>query len=169
MQINPDKQSAWLGPLLKGRWTPDLSREFATPAAAALVAARGGSVKFLGGGTLTKSFGEGEKATTVELAYVNAVHEGTCFRLFPELLAKLACYATFRPRVPTLVSALRTRALEWAKTQHLTAEETADTLGPTVAMAYLPTAQEIAGQKVLQATGTDGSLPEAEGWWSRDL
>lgn len=168
LSLNPDKRSRWLGGLLSGRWTPDLSREFAHPSAAALVAARGGEVKFLGGGTLKKTHGEGD-GKVVELAYVNAVHEGTCFRLFPELLALLASYATFRKRGPTLVSALRTRGLEWAKAQKLTAEETADMIGPTTAMAYFPSAQEIAGQKLLRGADAMGSLPEAQGWWSADV
>lgn len=168
LSLNPDKARLWLGGLLSGRWTPDLSAEFAHPSAAALVAARGGVTKFLGGGTLKQTIGEGQEKRTVEHAYVNAVHGGTCFRLFPELLARLATYATFRRRGPTLVSALRTRAIEWAKRQGFTAEVTADMIGPTVALAYLPSAQEIVGQEILGGASTDGSLPEAHGWWASD-
>jgi hypothetical protein len=169
LSLNPDKQDRWLGPLLKGRWTPDLSKEYAPAASRLFVAARGGSVKFLGGGTLKKTIGEGPERRTLELAYVNAVSGDTCYRLYPELLARLASYATFRKRSSVLVTALRTRALEWAKKQGFTAEETAEMLPPTVALAYLPSAQEIAGQEILREASTDGALPEAHGWWASDI
>nr|UYZ32450.1 hypothetical protein [Alternaria dianthicola umbra-like virus 1] len=163
LALNPDKSSYALGQLLKGRWTPDLSREFAHPMQGLFVAARGGAIKFLGGGTVTKQSPDG--GVTL-LPYVNACHSGVMFRLYPELLAKLATYATFRRREAVLVTALRTRAMEWLKQNSFSNEEAADTLGPTVALSYLPTAQEVVGQKILSVAGDKGSLPEAEGWWS---
>nr|QDH89454.1 MAG: hypothetical protein H4Rhizo432507_000001 [Riboviria sp.] len=165
LALNPDKQLKWVGSLLQGRWTPDLSKEFALPAASMFVAAREGSVKFLGGGTLEKSAGKDGEEKKV-YGYVNAVHEGTSFRLVPELLAKLTAYATFRKRDATLVSGLRMRCVEWCKTHGFTAEETAEMLAPTVALAYLPSAQEVCGQKLLEAVAPGGTSPVAEGWWS---
>lgn len=163
--LNPDKQRKWLSGLLSGRWTPDLSEEFAHPAAASLVAARRGAVKFLGGGTLTIPAAEGKENTT--LAYVNAVHEGRAFRLFPELLAKLSLYASFRLRGPALVLALRTRATEWCKLQGIPTELAAETLSPSVALAFFPTVQEEIGQDILrEGASSVGASPVAEGWWN---
>jgi len=163
LSLNPDKRNPVLGRLLKGRWTPDLSVEFAHPFADAFVRARGGDVKFLGGGTVTKSIG-GENSEV--LTYVNASYKGGVFPIYPELLAKLASYATLRERKPDLVSALRTRALEWCKRSGFSAEETAETLGPSVALAYLPSAQEVTATEILRDATSNGSLPKAEGWWS---
>lgn len=169
LQMNPDKARKYLGAILKGRWTPDLSVEFAHPRATALVAARGGEVKFLGGGMLKTEKGIGGEVTVLENAYVNAVHEGTCFRLYPELLAKLTCYSTLRKRDATLVTALRTRAIEWCKQQGFTAEDTAETLGPTVALAYTQSAQEKLATSILEHVGPNSASPVAEGWWSQGV
>jgi len=166
LSLNPDKQSRELGALLKGRWTPDLSKEFAHPMNALFVASRGGSVKFLGGGTVIKPQGEGEERTVRVLTYVNAVFEGTCFRLYPELLARLAAYATFKRREPRLLSALGTRALEWLKREGFSMEEAEETLAPTVALSWLPSSRESLGIKILQSASTTGALPETNGWWS---
>lgn len=163
--LNPDKQRLWLGTLLSGRWTPDLTAEFAHPAASGLVAARRGGVKFLGGGTVQIPVGEGE---TKELAYVNAVVGTTCFRLFPELLARLSAYATLRARDAALVGALRVRALDWCKKVGLSYEWVADTVGPSVALAYLPSEQEKVAESLLADIPTRAPL-ESAGWWTTKL
>lgn len=166
--MNPDKQSRWLGALLSGRWTPDLTAEFAHPAGMALVAARGGEVKFLGGGTVeippTK---EGEEPKINH--FVNALVGNATFRLFPELLARLASYATLRTRDATLVTGLRTRCLEWCKAEKFSYELTAEVVGPTVALAYLPTTHEQLSCEILRSQTRGGALPSAEGWWSTKL
>lgn len=169
LQMNPDKQNRHLGMLLTGRWTPDLSREFARPCDAMFVAARAAQVKFLGGGTLIKSVGEGEDIRETTNYYVNATRDGVVFKCYPELIARLASYATLRKRVPTLVTALRTRALEWCKKQGFSAEETAETIGPSVALAYFPTSQEKVATEILGEAEPNGALPKVSGWWSSDL
>jgi hypothetical protein len=109
----------------------------------------------------------GEGKETKRLSYVWAVEHGATFRLFPELLAKLATYATFRKRAPVLVQALRTRAQEWCKTNGLSAEDCADTLAQTVALAFLPTAQEVSGAKALSRLAQKPSeIAVADGWWN---
>lgn len=165
LSLNPDKQRRYLGAILKGSWTPDLTQEFAHPRFAQLVAAREGGLKFLGGGTVEIPAVEGKECKT--LSYVNAIHDGVVFRLFPELLAKLSLYATFRARGATLVAALRTRATEWCKLEKLPAELAAETVAPTVAIALSPSAQEKAGTAILRTTtDSSGASPEAEGWWN---
>lgn len=167
LQMNPDKNSLSLGRLLKGWWTPDLTSEFADGSSARLVAAYGDVVKFLGGGIVKKSLGVNEKGEErfEELVFVNAVHEGTVFQLYPELLARLGSYATYRKRSSVLVTALRSRALEWCKKMKFTMEETLETVAPSVALAYFPSKQEQAGQALFKGL-TSGRVADADGWWN---
>jgi hypothetical protein len=162
LSLNPDKQARYVGALLKGRWTPDLSREFAHPRLSAFVAARGRELKFFGGGTLNVKSAGSEKFRDV--AFVWALHEGTVFRLVPELLARLATYATFRKRNGTLVQSLRTRCQEWCKAEGVPTEVTAELLAPTVALAFSPSEQEKVGTAILE--GCQPASSGSESWWN---
>jgi len=153
-----------VGSLLKGRWTPDLTREYANCRGLRVFAdARAAGLKFLGGGTTTMVTGEGEAAVARVYAYTYAFHEGKTFRVYPELLAKLAVYASLRKRSPALVLALRTRASDWCKKVGMDIEEVAHVLAPSVAIAYLPTTQEVIGASILEQ-----HPPESlrGGWWT---
>jgi len=162
LSLNPDKQARYVGALLRGRWTPDLSREFAHPRLSAFVAARGRELKFFGGGTLSVKSAGSEKVRDV--AFVWALHGGTVFRLVPELLARLATYATFRKRNGTLVQSLRTRCQEWCKAEGVPTEVTAELLAPTVALAFSPSEQEKVGTAILE--GCQPASSESECWWN---
>jgi hypothetical protein len=47
------------------------------------------------------------------------LQDGTRHTVFPSLLAKLQCYAGFRPRNASTLMTLRHLALEWAKASRL--------------------------------------------------
>lgn len=156
--LNPDKQRRFVGGLLSGRWTPDLSCEFAHPRLSLFVAARGHAVKFLGGGMLTLSKGDVSR----DVAFVWCLHDGAVFRIVPELLARLSAYAVFRKRDAALVQSLRTRCQEWCKAEGVSTEVTADLIGPTVALAFSQTAQEKVGTNILEGIGRTSAV--AESW-----
>jgi len=128
----------------------------------AFVAARGRELKFFGGGTLNVKSAGSEKFRDV--AFVWALHEGTVFRLVPELLARLATYATFRKRNGTLVQSLRTRCQEWCKAEGVPTEVTAELLAPTVALAFSPSEQEKVGTAILE--GCQPASSGSESWWN---
>jgi hypothetical protein len=86
--------------------------------------------------------------------------------LYPELLARLAAYATFKKREPRLLSALAVRSLEWLKHEGFTMEEAGETHAPTVALSWFPSKSETLGTKILSAASAGGALPSLEGWWS---
>lgn len=162
--LNPDKQRNLVGCILRGRWTPDLTSELALDRGLSrFVEARGGAVKFLGGGTTVTKVGEGAEEVAHRLAYLWVCDKGKTFRVYPELLAKLAVYATLRKRSPALVLALRTRASEWCKKVGMDIEEAAHVLAPSVAIAYLPTTQEDIGASILETAPPAGLRG---GWWT---
>lgn len=168
LSMNPDKDNEWLGKLLKGRWTPDLSREFAPSHLASFVAAWGDRVKFLGGGTLKtlQPSGEEDKEDTVlEHTYVLAEINGSVVPLYPALLARLSSYAAFRVRGASLVQALKVRATEWCKKSCFTEEQTADTLAASVALAHYPSRVEKSATKLLEEESSVVGPPSAH-WWT---
>jgi hypothetical protein len=100
--------------------------------------------------------------------YVWADHEGTCFRLFPRLIAKLGMYATFRRRDAGLVQALRTRAQEWFKEQAIDVEVAEGSIGPSVALAFTPSTGESTGRELL-AQAKRGNAPGVDKWWESPI
>jgi hypothetical protein len=165
-ELNPDQQSKVVGSLLRGRWTPDLTTEFGVKAQALLVAARGRSLKFLGGGILEKTRGEGEKQEHIRMSYVWASVEGRVVKLYPELLARMSNYALYRKRDASLVQALRTRGATWCKEANMTQEEILETLGPSVAVSFLPATGEEVGAGLLRSDISAGSAAQVGGWWN---
>lgn len=103
-----------VGALVRGRWRPDLpSSMFSTGANLVLEYAKDG-VKIRGGGSvLVRPRGDDEPSREAYL--VIEFSDGSREVVFPRLVAKLAAYAFLRERNAVLVSALRTRALEWFK------------------------------------------------------
>lgn len=167
--LNPDKQRRWVGALFSGRWTPDLTAEMGRDAQPELVAARGGGVEFLGGGTLEIPASDDQSKSARTLSYVWARHAGTTFRLFPELLARLSCYASLRKRDAVLVTALRSRAQDWCKKIGMDAEIAGSCLAPSVAVAFSQTAQELAAEDILSTAGPGAENPKAVGWWASGI
>jgi hypothetical protein len=171
LSLNPDKDCKELGKLLKGRWTPDLSREFAPSSLHSFVAAWGDRVKFLGGGmleTLRPSDKEDAPDEVLEHPYVLAEINGSVVPLYPALLARLSAYSTFRARGASLVQALKVRAVEWCKKSCFTEEQTADTLAASVALCHHPSRVETSAQKLLQAESFVVGPPSAN-WWTSNV
>lgn len=167
LSLNPDKTNPFLGALLKGRWTPDLSCEFAPHDLARFVAAWGDRVKFLGGGILetTKTAELGTEQETLSHVYVHAEVNGSVVPIYPALLAKLSSYAAFRVRGPALVQALKVRATEWCKRNGFSEESTAETLAPSVAIAHHPSRVEASAMKLFQQESGAVEPPSAN-WWT---
>jgi len=168
LSLNPDKDCKELGKLLKGRWTPDLSREFAPSNLHSFVAAWGDRVKFLGGGmlrTTRPSDKEDQPDEVLEHPFVYAEVNGSVVPLYPALLARLSTYATFRVRGASLLQALKVRAIEWCKKSCFTEEQTADTVAASVALAHHPSRVEASAVKLLEVESSVVRPPSAS-WWT---
>lgn len=104
---------------LAGRWVPDLP-DLERPLDQVLILTwLNGGARILGGGSEVTVVGEGgEHEREVRSTFWTCeLRDGSVVVIFPELLAKLSCYAFCRKRDASLVSALRLRALEWCRAQ----------------------------------------------------
>lgn len=136
-----------LGALLAGRWTPDLPGEEAHPLRKWLAASLLDGARVLGTTQVdcVPPDGDGveqETLLTLELGTTKC-------RVYPALLAKLQAYALFRPRDAALLSALRSRALEWVRARGLEWYDVTLALPPTVALAFRASAQEESSRALL--------------------
>jgi len=105
-----------VGLFVKGRWVPDLPLPHrSTPVNFVLAHAIGGA-KILGGGSITTGSGDSQRE---EIYVVVEFSNGSRETVFPELVAGLAAYALLRERNAILLTALRSRAVEWCKTAGL--------------------------------------------------
>lgn len=102
-----------VGQFVGGRWTPDLPSGKLDDPVNMLLARRATGVKLLGEGSVV-----GEEGDTVRYCIVEHPTGEVDF-VVPSLISSLSAYSCFRVRESTLVSALRSRALDWCKKRGL--------------------------------------------------
>lgn len=144
-----------LGSFLAGRWIPDLPSYARDSAGHFLSSLLANGAKVLGGGLLPTSRKVGQETVTGETPYLRlglGVHEHV---VLVDLLAKLALYACYRRRDSTLVAALRTRAIEWAKDHGVLDRDAALLVPGTVALAFLRSSPEEAGAELLRCNALE--------------
>lgn len=162
-----------LGQVLKGRWTPDLPR-INSRDTGFLAAFMAGGARILGAGSvrLAPREGEGDKGPSRPVTFVELDLGGGRQLVCPELIAHLSNQACFRKRDSALVSSMRVRAMEWAKSRSVDLRDTALLLPGSVAVACLPSTPEQAAETVFKSRAMVGSnwFPWAmrrgvEEWW----
>lgn len=138
--------------LVKGRWTPDLPCREYSDELNMLLTHRGEGVMLLGGGKLAT-----EKDGPVSY-YVVMTPDDRVDVVCPQLIASLASYSCFRSRDATLVTALRSRALEKCKKWGLSDSHTNLLLPSAVSWAWRPSPREAVNAESV----VDAYLPN---WW----
>lgn len=141
-----------LGAFLTGRWRPDLPSTEGPTVASWLSALVVGGTRIVGGGLC--AVGDSEKQRQ---PFVRLLLGETVVTVLPGLLARLTQYSVYRTRSPALVSALRTRAVEWCKAQGVPEVDACLCIPGTVALSYLRTAPEEAGINLLSTVAAEES------------
>nr|QHD64747.1 ORF2 [Plasmopara viticola lesion associated ambiguivirus 2] len=141
-----------LGAFLAGRWRPDLPRAEGPSVAAWFSALVVGGVKIVGGGLCAQGDTEKQRQPFVRLLLGDTV-----VTVLPGLLARLSNYSAFRKRNPTLVAALRTRAIEWCKAQGVPDVDSCLCIPGTVALAYVRSAPDEAATSIMSTVAAEES------------
>ncbi|QKN84405.1 hypothetical protein [Rice Tombus-like virus 3] len=141
-----------LGAFLTGRWRPDLPLTEGPTVASWISALIAGGARVVGGGLCAT--GDIEKRRQ---PFVRLLLGETVVTVLPGLLARLTQYSVYRTRSPALVSALRTRAVEWCKAQGVPEVDACLCVPGTVALSYLRTAPEEAGLDLMSTVAAEES------------
>jgi len=105
-----------VGELIRGRWLPDLPSAEFSAGLNLVLAQRADGVRIRGGGSVEGKLKEDDSGHREKVPYfVCELRDGSLETVFPDLLASLSSYAFLRRREATLLLALRSRAVEWAK------------------------------------------------------
>jgi hypothetical protein len=133
-RFRPRRRSSWMRALqalfqldfptlvavLRGRWDQTLPAWAETSERAVLAAWVGFGVRVVGQTTIASRGGFGETAKEfVSTLLLIEDGEGNKHLVYPELLAKLACFAAFRQRDAALLQTLKFRALDWFKDRNI--------------------------------------------------
>jgi len=148
-----------VGQFVAGRWTPDLPSSNLTSELNLLLARRPGGVRLCGGATVTtKPSGQDELPSKLSYYVVESslgVYETVC----PALVSYLSTYAFARVRDDTLLSSLRSRAIDRCKRWGLE-ESLLEVFVPTsVSWAWVPSPREL---EVLEGIEPDAVTRH---WW----
>lgn len=147
-----------VGTFVRGRWTPDLPAPGNDGRWNYLVASVGNGARVLGGG-LEQVDHERNPAHGV---YFHLDTGEEIQVVFPYLLGKLRQYALFRERDELLLSALRSRAIEWCKGEGLRAYVSDMAVAGAVSLAMEPSTHEAVAQahvtRVAAASTPNASL-----------
>jgi hypothetical protein len=135
-----------LGAFLSGRWTPDLPSGGAPSLSDWLASVIDVGAKVVGGGLCGVGDPKHKQQPFVRLCLGNTV-----VNVLPGLLARLVNYSCFRQRGPSLLAALRTRAVEWCKENHVLDVDSALCMPGTVALAYCKSGPEVAAEGLLRS------------------
>jgi len=141
-----------LGAFLSGRWKPDLPTTEGPTVAAWFSALLVGGARIVGGGLCAS--GDDEKRRQ---PFVRLLLNDTVVTVLPGLLARLSNYSVFRTRSPALLSALRTRAVEWCKAEGVPDVDSCLCIAGTVALAYVRSAPEEAGVDVMSTVAAESA------------
>jgi len=133
----------FVGRFLRGQWTPDLPSSDLSHGANLVLTLREDGVRILGGGFVHTDKPKDGVYLVCELP------DGSIEVVFPEIVGKLAAYAVFRDRDATLLSALRLRALEWAKVAGLGGPETLTCVLSSLRFVWRPCARELKAYECL--------------------
>jgi len=141
-----------LGAFLTGRWRPDLPLTEGPSVAAWFSALIVGGTRIVGGGLC--AVGDAEKRRQ---PFVRLLLGETVVTVLPGLLARLTQYSVYRTRSPALVSALRTRAVEWCKAAGVPEADACLCIPGTVALSYMRTAPEESGLSLMSTVAAEES------------
>lgn len=166
-----------VGRFLAGRWTPDLPSPDAPLDRNFLLWWIRGGARILGGGSVPGReeeafrddgrpwYRDGRRVRLPgprQVFYHVELRDGSVATVFPELLAKLCAYAFCREREPSLVSALRLRALEWCKEQGFSSVLTMVALAGSLRLAFDLSEEEDLTVQTLESLGQGPTR-----WWGR--
>ncbi|UOK20178.1 hypothetical protein [Diplodia seriata ambiguivirus 1] len=136
-----------VGRLVRGRWTPDLPSSDLSPCTSGLLNLLDCEVKLLGGGVVPSTNPAiNEPFLVVQTAEGREV-------IAPNLLGRLTRGTLGRERTDVLMAQLRSRAVEWCKSQDVVEWAQPLLVPPAVARAMVPTAPEVAALSAMRAAG----------------
>jgi len=128
-----------VGAMFRGRWAPDLPSVHRSDVQNYLLASVQNGVKILGGGS--ERVAEG-RSDLDGLYFVVETSERSTELVFPALLGRLRQYALWRERDDTLLSALRTRAVDWCRAVALRPHVADLAVASCVSIAFEPSLHE---------------------------
>jgi len=149
-------RQGYLGAVLSGRWRPDLSGEGADlDVADWLSAFLADGAKVVGGG-----FCELDDPDADDVPYVRVILGDREVNLLPGLVARLSLYSCYRKRSAALLSALRTRAVEWMREKRISDYFASLCLPGTLSLAFVKGGEEEAGEGILSSVAARESMGE---------